>query len=73
MEALKNEEGKQRAVVADTTAATPQLLYSKDLDSFMTALEEYEAREKKQLAALGERQRRAGGKAKGKKARPAIH
>lgn len=66
MQALKNDEEKQREVVAATLAATPQKLYSQDLDSFVSALEDYEARELKQLNALGERQRRALGKNKGK-------
>lgn len=54
-------------MVAETMAATPQILYSKDLDQFITALEDYEAQEQKQLRALGERQRRAGGKGRSKK------
>ena len=52
--------------MAATLAATPQKLYSQDLDSFIAALEDYEARELKQLNALEERQRRALGKGKGK-------
>ena len=66
VQTLKNDEEKQREVVAATLAATPQKLYSQDLDSFVSALEDYEARELKQLNALGERQRRALGKNKGK-------
>jgi hypothetical protein len=53
--------------VADTKAATPNKLYALDLDAFMGALEDYEEREHKQLQALEERQRRAGGKGKGGK------
>ena len=66
VQSLKNDEEKQRTVVAATLAATPQKLYSQDLDDFIAALEDYEARELKQLNALGERQRRALSKGKGK-------
>ena len=53
--------------MADTKAATPHKLYSRDLDAFVAALEDYEEREARQLQALEERQRRAGGRGKGGK------
>lgn len=66
MQSLRNEEEAQKKVVAETTAATPQILYTRDLDAFMAALEDYEEREAKQLRALEERQKRAGAKGKSK-------
>ena len=68
MQALHNEEENQRAIVATTRATTPAKLYSTDLDAFVEALEDYEEREQKLMGALKERQKRAGGKAKGKQA-----
>jgi len=67
VQALRNEEDNQRQMVADTKAATPNKLYALDLDTFMAALEDYEDREARQLQALEERQRKAGGKGKGGK------
>lgn len=68
--ALKNDEDKQREVVSRTKAATPQILYSQDLESFIAALEEHEARELKQINALEARQKKARGNGRLKKARP---
>lgn len=66
VQALRNEEDKQRDTVASTRATTPERLYSVDLDAFMDALEDYDLREQALLGALKERQKRASGKAKGK-------
>ena len=59
VQALRNEEGNQRAIVADTRATTPKAIYHKDLDAFVAALEDYEQREREALSAV----QRATGKA----------
>lgn len=69
VQALRNEEDKQRDAVTATRATTPEKLYSNDLDAFIEALEDYELREQKLLGALKERQKRAGNKGKGKAVR----
>ena len=73
MEALQKEQEQQAEVVATNRQTTPATIYARDLDAFMEALEEYEAREAKNLASLAEKQRRAGNnrvKAAARKVRP---
>ena len=60
MQALRNEEGTQRAIVADTRATTPKAMYHKDLDAFLAALEDYKQREREALAGVQRAPSRAG-------------
>ena len=73
VEALQKEQEQQAEVVATNRGTTPAAIYARDLDAFMEALEDYEAREAKNLASLAEKQRRAGNnrvKAAARKVRP---
>ena len=60
VQALRNEEGNQRAIVADTRATTPKAMYNRDLDAFVAALEDYEQREREALAGVQRTTNRAG-------------
>lgn len=59
VQALKRDEEKQRAIVAQNKATPPELLYSNDLDAFEVALKAFEDQELEELEELTKQQRQA--------------
>lgn len=72
MKRLEEEAKRQRSVVEDMKATPAEILYSRDLDAFLEALERFEAKERENRKLREQQQRAHGNRKKAAKKVPLL-